>query len=157
AEGRKIDTVEGIDPKERDLLAQSFVAAAGLQCGFCIPGILLRAHHLVGKNPTPSRDEIAKALDVHLCRCTGHTKIVDAVDIYAAARQGIPIPPADGSGRVGTSTPRFSGLELALGDRPYVDDLLLPDMLHGAVVLTEHARAKIVAIDITGASGMPGV
>src|SRR5262245_51497347 len=59
--GRQVLTLEGVTAAERELLAKSFVAAAGLQCGFCIPGIALRAKHLVDKNPSPSRDEIAKA------------------------------------------------------------------------------------------------
>ena len=80
AGGKEILTVEGLPEADRQLLAQAFVAAAGLQCGFRIPGILLRASHLVERNPAPSRAEIAKAIDVHLCRCTGYTKILDAVE-----------------------------------------------------------------------------
>jgi xanthine dehydrogenase molybdenum-binding subunit len=157
AAGRVIQTVEGLPAEDRALLARAFVAAAGLQCGFCIPGILLRAQHVVAKNPNPTRDEIAKALDVHLCRCTGYTKIVDAIQLYASAKRGQALPEVDWSGRVGTATPRYQGLELALGDRPYTDDLRLPGMLHGALVLTEHARAKILSIDGEGAQAMPGV
>src|SRR5690349_20605477 len=76
--GKTVQTLEGLSPEERDWVAKSFVAAAGLQCGYCIPGIALRAKSLLDKNPSPSRDEIAKAMDVQLCRCTGYVKIVDA-------------------------------------------------------------------------------
>src|SRR5262245_59598486 len=69
AAGRTVETVEALPAGERDLLARAFVAAAGLQCGFSIPGILLRAHHLCRQNPAPTRADIARALDVHLCRC----------------------------------------------------------------------------------------
>ncbi|MCA9678073.1 MAG: 2Fe-2S iron-sulfur cluster binding domain-containing protein, partial [Myxococcales bacterium] len=85
AAGKDILTLEGLDDAERTQMADAFVAAAGLQCGFCIPGIMVRAKHLLDKNPDPSRDEIAKAIDVHLCRCTGYTKIVDAVQLLARA------------------------------------------------------------------------
>ena len=86
AKGKQIVTLEGLPEAERELMSKAFVAAAGMQCGFCIPGIMLRAKHLVDKNPNPSRDEIAKALDGHLCRCTGYVKIVDAVQLIARAR-----------------------------------------------------------------------
>src|SRR3990172_12039174 len=109
-----VEPAEGLAPGDRDLLSRAFVAAAGLQCGFCIPGILMRAHHVVGKNPRPSRAEIAQALDVHLCRCTGYAKVIDAVELYAAAKRGEPLPPVDDSGRVGTHTPRYHPLPLAL-------------------------------------------
>lgn len=77
--GRTVLTLEGLSPAERDLTARAFVAAAGLQCGFCIPGIALRAKHLLDRKPDPTREEIAKAIDVHLCRCTGYVKIIEAV------------------------------------------------------------------------------
>ncbi len=79
AVGKDIVTLEGIPKRERQQLAHAFVTAAGLQCGFCIPGIALRARHLLGENPAPSRAEIARALEGHLCRCTGYTKIIDAI------------------------------------------------------------------------------
>ena len=68
AHGKSVLTLEGLSPEERDLTARAFLAAAGLQCGFCIPGIALRAKHLIDKNPSPTRDEIARAIDGHLCR-----------------------------------------------------------------------------------------
>ena len=80
ADGKDILTLEGVAAAERRLIAQAFAAAAGLQCGFCIPGIALRAKHLTDRKPEPSREEIAKAIDVHLCRCTGYVKIVDAIE-----------------------------------------------------------------------------
>jgi xanthine dehydrogenase molybdenum-binding subunit len=78
-QGKQVVTLEGLSAEERALTAQAFTVAAGLQCGFCIPGIALRAKHLLDKNPKPSRDQIAQALDGHLCRCTGYVKIIDAV------------------------------------------------------------------------------
>ncbi|TPW04135.1 MAG: selenium-dependent molybdenum hydroxylase 1, partial [bacterium] len=65
--GKDVLTLEGIPEEERRLIAHCFVTAAGMQCGFCIPGIALRAKHLVDRNPAPTRAEIAKALDGHLC------------------------------------------------------------------------------------------
>ncbi len=157
-EGKALDTLEGLSAEERDLWARSFVAAAGLQCGFCIPGIVMRAKAILEKNPSPSRKEIAKHLDVHLCRCTGYTKILDAIELAAKVKRGeCTVPPLEEDGHVGKSLARYQGLELAMGDRPYVDDLRLPDMLEGAVLQSAHARATIRAIDVSAAEAMPGV
>ncbi len=156
--GKAVVTLEGLPEEERELWARAFVAAAGLQCGFCIPGIVMRGKAILDKNPSPSRREIAKLLDVHLCRCTGYTKILDAIELAARVKRGeCAMPPFADDGHVGKSLARYQGLELAMGDRPYVDDLKLPDMLEGAVLLSEHARAVIVAIDTTLAEQHPGV
>lgn len=157
AEGREILTLEGLPESERQLIARSFVTAAGLQCGFCIPGIALQAYRLLEKDPDPSRDEIARALAGHLCRCTGYTKILDAIELMARARRGEEDPVPSQDGRVGASLARFTGEELTLGDRPYVDDLELPGMLYGAVLLSPHARARVLGIDTAEARALPGV
>jgi len=157
-QGKTVVTLEGLPAEERELWARSFVAAAGLQCGFCIPGFVMRGKSILDKNPRPSRREIAKLLDVHLCRCTGYTKILDAIELAAAVKRGDrALPPPEEDGHVGKSLARYQGLELAMGDRPYTDDLKLPDMLEGAVLLSEHARAKILAIDTSEAERLPGV
>jgi len=156
ARGKSIVTLEGIDDGEQRLLARSFVAAAGVQCGFCIPGIALRAHHLVSSNPRPSRAEITRAIDGHLCRCTGYTKILDAIELFARAKRGHPLPDLV-EGGVGARAARFRGADLILGRKEFVDDLDRPGMLHGAVVLSPHARARVIAIDTTKAQALPGV
>jgi selenium-dependent xanthine dehydrogenase len=156
ATGREVVTLEGIPLAEQRLLARSFVEAAGVQCGFCIPGIALRAHHLVGRNASPTRAEITRAIDGHLCRCTGYTKIIDAIELFARAKQGESLPEATDGG-VGTRTARFRGSDLVLGRKEFVDDLQRPGMLHGAVVISPHARARVVSIDASGARMHPGV
>ncbi|MBI1853818.1 MAG: selenium-dependent xanthine dehydrogenase [Planctomycetes bacterium] len=156
-EGKSIVTLEGLGQEERERLAKAFVSAAGLQCGFCIPGIALRAKWLVDRDANPSRDAIAKALDGHLCRCTGYTKIVDAIDLYAKSRRGEPIPEPCTDGRIGSPYQRVEAAEYALGDRPYVADLTRPGMLHGALVLSPHPRARVTSIDTSAARAMPGV
>jgi len=108
-------------PEDRELAARSFVAAAGLQCGFCIPGIALRALHLLDKDPEPTRAAIARALDVHLCRCTGYTKILDAVELMARGRRGEALPEPEVDGRVDlvwTDTDKVFEPEDVYGDAP---------------------------------------
>ena len=155
--GKSVLTLEGLPDDERRLIARSFVAVAGLQCGFCIPGIALQAHRLLEKRPDASRDDIARALAGHLCRCTGYTKILDAVELLGRAKRGEAAPRPCESGRVGDPLARFEGEEFTLGDHAYIDDLSLPDMLHGALVLSPHARARVVGIDVSRAAAHPGV
>jgi xanthine dehydrogenase molybdenum-binding subunit len=156
-EGAHVVTLEGLPSEERELIARCFATAAGLQCGYCIPGFALQAKALLDANPRPDREEIARAVNGHLCRCTGYTKILDSIELLARAKRGEVVPEPCRDGRVGSSLARFTGQELTLGDRPYVDDLDRPGMLHGAVVLSPHARARVLGIDVSAAAAHPGV
>jgi carbon-monoxide dehydrogenase small subunit len=83
-QGRAITTVEGMaDGPALHPLQQAFAELGAAQCGYCTPGILLSAKSLLETNPKPSRDEIREALAGNLCRCTGYTKILDAVELGA--------------------------------------------------------------------------
>jgi len=83
-EGRAITTVEGMaSPSELHPLQAAFAELGAAQCGYCTPGILLSARSLLEENPRPSRDEIKEALAGNLCRCTGYTKILEAVELAA--------------------------------------------------------------------------
>ena len=158
AKGRSVQTLEGVDEHSRRVFARAFAVSAAVQCGFCIPGIVVRAHHILKKTPLPTRAEIAQGLGAHLCRCTGYVKIVDAIELASKVLAGsAELPEGDWSGKVGTSLPKYEAEQLALGDRKYIDDLVVPDMLHGAVVLSAHPRARIRAIDLTAARALPGV
>jgi selenium-dependent xanthine dehydrogenase len=155
--GKHVTTLEGFAEQDRQVFADAFIAAGGLQCGFCTPGIVVRAKVLLDKNPTPTDDEIDRILSMHHCRCTGYVKIVDSIKMAAQAFNGVPITPVDNSGRVGTSTPRYQARDLVLGDRPYIDDITVPDMLHGAVLLSEHPRALVKSVDTSAARSIAGV
>ncbi|MGE3840430.1 MAG: selenium-dependent xanthine dehydrogenase [Vicinamibacterales bacterium] len=155
--GAEVLTLEGLSAAERDQTATAFASAAGVQCGFCIPGIAMRAKWLLDRQASPSRLEIARAIDVHLCRCTGYAKVIDAIELLARLRQGTPAPAMDGSGRVGDRLVRYQAGDLALGARPYVADLTRPGLLHGALVLSDHPRARVRAIDVSAAAALPGV
>ncbi len=157
AAGKTITTQEGLPSDERRLWADCFMASGASQCGFCSPGIVMKAESLLSKNTEPSRDEIARALAGNLCRCTGYVKIVDAVQFAAGAKRGEAIPVPDLSGRVGSRTARYQGRELALGDKPYINDMKPPGMLHGAIRFSDHPRARVTRIDSTKAESHPGV
>ena len=85
ADGSSLTTVEGLAGDDLHPLQQAFADCHGLQCGFCTPGFLISALHLLAENPDPSREEIRAGLSGNICRCTGYAGIVDA--IVAAGRE----------------------------------------------------------------------
>ena len=157
AEGKHVITQEGLSENDRRRWSESFAASGASQCGFCSPGIVMKAEALLHKNPDPSREEISRALLGNTCRCTGYVKILDAVERAAAARRGEPLPPVESSGRVGTRTALYRGTELALGDEPFVGDIVAPGMAHGALRFSDHPRAVVRRIDTSRAAAQPGV
>src|SRR5215207_5276255 len=153
-EGRHVITLEGLDPDERCRYADAFAACGGLQCGFCIPGIVVRAKAQIDKKGADlTRADMARHLGAHLCRCTGYIKILDAIEGVAAGKEMAVTAP----GGIGSRGIKYEAAELALGDRGYVDDLRPPGLLHAALRLTDHARAEVLAIDVTEACSAPGV
>ena len=152
--GSTVITLEGVDEAERQRYADAFAACGGLQCGFCIPGIVVRAKAQIDKKGASlTRSDMARHLGAHLCRCTGYVKILDAIEMVAQGHQ-----PADSPiGKIGERLVKYEAHDLALGDRGYVDDIRLPGLLHASLHLTSHARATIRAIDTTAALQAPGV
>ena len=154
AEGASVVTLEGLDPAERDRYAAAFAAHGALQCGFCTPGIRMRAKAQIDrKGSALTRDDVARHLGAHLCRCTGYIKILDAVESLARNEVPVAVP----SGGIGSSGIKYEAAELSLGDRPFIDDLRPPGLLHAALHLTDHARADVVRIDTAAAAAGEGV
>jgi selenium-dependent xanthine dehydrogenase len=175
--GREVTTLEGIPEEKRRILAEAFVREGGLQCGFCTPGIVARTVSLLDRDADVEEKQVAKALSGHLCRCTGYRRIVDAI-LTAGEAWEDGVLPGDGSPRrpdlfgeqfglkrespvsevgVGGSAPRYRGEDQTLGQKPYVADMKVAGMLHGAMVLSRHPRARVLEIDSAVALGMPGV
>ncbi len=177
--GKRVTTLEGVSEAERHVLSRAFVQEGGIQCGYCIPGIVTRASALMARGQAADREAVVKALPGHLCRCTGYARIVDAIQTageawdnngtfrsaeprrtdffgerYGLTRSTKASPSCHG---VGSTPARYRGLDHAMGEKPYVADMQLPGMLHGAMVLSEHARAKVVRIDPAPALQLPGV
>jgi len=87
AQDRSVRTVEGLaDGDSLDPVQEAFVEAGAVQCGFCTPGLVVAAHDLLERVPSPSDPEIREALAGNLCRCTGYEKILDAVRLAASRR-----------------------------------------------------------------------
>ncbi len=94
--GKQVVTLEGIDPDERRRFAEAFAACGGLQCGFCIPGIVVRAKSQIDKKGADlDRASMAPHLGAHLCRCTGYVKILDAIEAVAKGKTFQPALGAD--------------------------------------------------------------
>ena len=177
--GRDVVTLEGVPEDMRRVLGEAFLLEGAVQCGFCIPGIVIRAAGLLQHNRTQDRQEVAKSLDAHLCRCTGYARIIDAIQTAGEAWNDHKQLPSKeprrhsyfgedfgltrttknghkGNG-IGQSPSRYLGIEQALGEKPFVDDMRAEGMLHAAPLLSPHPRAKVLAIDVSEARAMPGV
>lgn len=147
-------TLEGFTEDERSRLAEAFAATGALQCGFCTPGILVRTKWLLDtKGPDLDERTTKSRLGAHLCRCTGYTKILDAVDMLANEVEVELVTPS----AIGHDGVKYEAVELALGDRGYVDDIRPEGLLFGALRLTDHARADVLSIDASAAEAADGV
>jgi len=155
---KQVTTLEGLSSAERDAFADAFVLKGGVQCGFCTPGIVMKAKAILDKNPHPSRQEITVGLTGNLCRCTGYKKVVDSIECAAEAlREGRPVVVGEGTGKVGSRHGKYTGREAVLGERVFVADMKEPGMLYGALRFSDHPRAKVLRIDISEALLVPGV
>ncbi|MEY2973707.1 MAG: hypothetical protein RIR49_127 [Actinomycetota bacterium] len=160
--GTEVVTLEGLPDSTRERFAAAFAACGGLQCGFCIPGIVMRTHYQMTKKAAKgqvlTRDAMVPHLGAHLCRCTGYVKILDAIEAVVDAEMTgtTPVVPGPAAG-VGARGTKYEAAALTLGDRAYIDDLRVPGLVHAALRLTDHARADVDAIDVSAAAASPGV
>ena len=157
-DGTTIISTEGLGEYRQKVFANAFVKEGGVQCGFCIPGIVMQANNLINHNPQPTRDDIEKSLTPHLCRCTGYKKIVDAIETAAEAirnEEEVIIPEHDG--KVGSRVPKYHAQDLVLGNHHYVDDIRLDGMRFGALKFSDHPRAVVKSIDLSRAEALDGV
>jgi len=159
-QGQEIVTIEGLSEGEKlHPVQEAFVKFGGTQCGFCTPGMILTAKALLDKNPSPKEDEIRQALSGNLCRCTGYTKIVEAVKSLTTQQT----LSSEGDltlseySIVGKRVPRIDSVPKVKGDMKYSADLYLPGMLYAKVLRSPYAHAKILNIDTTRAEKLPGV
>ncbi|SDP72524.1 molybdopterin-dependent oxidoreductase [Desulforhopalus singaporensis] len=173
-----ITTIEGlISEGQVHPIQKAFLDVGAVQCGFCTPGMIIATKALLDKNPTPSRQEIMEGLKKNYCRCTGYVKIIEAVEMAAKwlsgnADAGVLKPMEETTIVIGETgadmvAPRgiamgkalwdMDGIDKANGSLKYTDDYEMPSMLHGAVVWSQRAHAKILSIDYSAALEMPGV
>jgi len=157
-ENGEVITVEGIPENIKSTLISAFVEKGAVQCGFCTPGILMRAKVLLQENKNPTIKNIRKILRPHLCRCTGYKKIEEAIQ-YAAKTllENKKITLQYDSTRAGSAYKKYQAYETASGSRHFVNDLKFKGMLHAALKFSDHPRARILAINTEKAEKIPGV
>lgn len=156
-QGAVVLTTEGLPDHFKQIVGRAFASCGAVQCGFCSPGFIMRSKALYHRNPTPTRDEIIRAIHPNICRCTGYIKIIDAIQSAFDELGGKSLAPPIPKAAIGSRYPKYQAFETALGIRPFVDDLRFPGMLHGALVFSEHPRARIVKINLENTRKAEGV
>ncbi len=157
-EGADVTTMEGIPEAVKKVIASAFVEKGAVQCGFCTPGFIMRTKVLLQDNPTPSKDEIKKALTLNLCRCTGYHKIIESIELAALSlkdNKTVEITKTDG--KIGRRQSKYEAYETAIGQRKFVDDYKFEGMLHAALKLSDYPRAKVLKVDTSAAEKLQGV
>lgn len=157
-DGKHVLTVEGLSEEEKELYVYSFAEAGAVQCGFCIPGMVICAKGLLDVNDNPTRQEIAFALRNNICRCTGYKKIMDAVELAARIkREGKGIPKKEFTWKLGERVHRVDAREKVLGYGEYVDDMEVEGMIYASAIRSKYPRARLLAVDGREAEALPGV
>ncbi len=151
-EGKRVLTVEGIDSEEMKVYEHCFALAGAVQCGFCIPGMVISAKSLLDVNLSPTRQEVKKAIKGNLCRCTGYKKIEDAILMAAEFfREHKEIPCAPKSLHMNEHAKRIDVCEKVNGTGIFTDDIYLDGMLYAKCLYSKYPRAKINKIDVSKA------
>ena len=161
AAGKEIVTVEGLSEAEREAFVYAFGAVGAVQCGFCIPGMVMAGKALLDQNPNPTEAEIKKAIRGNVCRCTGYKKIIEGIALAGAILRGeASVDPALEEGEdygVGARAFRTDVRDKVLGRGEYCDDLYLDGMAHASAVRSQYPRARVLDIDASAALALPRV
>ena len=157
-DGKSVITAEGLSEREKQVYSHAFSEAGAVQCGFCIPGMVMCAKALIDKNPSPSPEDVKYAIRNNLCRCTGYKKIEEAILLAAEIiRENREITNPVSTGLLGESMNRVDASAKALGEAKYADDFYMDGMVYGSALRSEYPRAEILSIDKSEAESMDGV
>lgn len=158
-DGAVVETLESLHrDEELHPIQKAFIQSGAIQCGFCTPGMIMATKALLDANPTPSDEEIKKALKPNLCRCTGYVAIVEAVRLAGRMLRGEE-DYREPTGHLGVGQSPY-GRDLvakAMGLPLFADDRSFPDMLYGKLVYAGRPHAKILSLDTSEAEALPGV
>jgi CO/xanthine dehydrogenase Mo-binding subunit len=164
AQGATIETIEGLAPHGSELtpVQKAFHKTGASQCGYCIPGMVMAATSALRENPDAGIEEIKERLGGNICRCTGYTKIFEAVEIardVISGKLSITALDADGAGKsyIGNNVRRLDAPSKVAGKLRYAGDMTMSGMLHMQVLRSPHAHALIRSIDTTAAEAFAGV
>lgn len=157
-EGKEILTVEGLSDWESKVFTYAYGEASAVQCGFCIPGMVMCTKALLDVNPEPTEEEIRYALRNNYCRCTGYVKIIAAVKLSAKIlREGVIPEKSEDDWKIGSRVHRLDVEEKVLGYGKYPDDFYMEGMCYGSALRSRYPRARVLSIDTAAAKALPGV
>ena len=161
AVGKTILTVEGLTQAEQEAFVYAFGKVGAVQCGFCIPGMVMSGKALLDQVPDPTEDQIKQAIRGNVCRCTGYKKIIEGITLAGAILRGeAQADPALERGETyGVGAPAFRAdvRDKVLGRGEYVDDVCMEGMVHASAVRSRYPRARVLDIDPSAALALPGV
>lgn len=161
AVGKKIITTEGLSDEEKEAFVYAFGSKGSVQCGFCIPGMVMAGKALIDRVPDPTEEEIKVALKGNVCRCTGYKKIIEGIQLTAAILRGDAQIEKDlekgGAYGVGQHAFRLDVREKVLGYGEYPDDVEMEGMVYASAVRSKYPRARILDIHVEKALALPGV
>lgn len=155
--GSEIITVEGLTEREKDIYTYAFGQAGAVQCGFCIPGMVMCAKGLIDSNPEPTELDIRHAIRNNICRCTGYAKIIKAIGLAARLFRENAELEDDRNWKIGARVPRVDVRDKVTGKGLYPDDLYVDGMLFAIAVRSKYPRARVLSIDRDLAMNVPGV
>ncbi|ACD22604.1 selenium-dependent xanthine dehydrogenase [Clostridium botulinum] len=156
--GKTITTIEGFTDREREVFAYAFTEAGAVQCGFCIPGMVISAKALFNRTLEPTMEDVKKALIGNICRCTGYVKIEKAIMMAAEIfRKNKEVPKVSCKGLIGEPMARVDARDKTLGLGEYTDDIRIEGMVYGAALRSKYPRALVKSMDITEAENLKGV
>lgn len=156
AEGKEIVTVEGLSTQEKKIYEYAFSKAGAVQCGYCIPGMVISAKALLDVEKNPTKEEIKQAIKGNICRCTGYKKIIEAILLAAKCFRGEETPDvAQAKGFVGERAVRQDAAPKILGTAKFAGDIKVEGMVYGSAVRAAYPRALVKAIHIEKALQHP--
>lgn len=154
--GKSVITIEGLTEREKEVYVYAFGEAGAVQCGFCMPGMVISAKCLLDANSDPTRDDVKKAITGNICRCTGYKKIEEAILLAAGMFRGnLPVPAVSTKAAVGEHFHRVDVEEKVLGTGKYVDDMTVPGMIYAKALRSKYPRARVDKINIEKARAHP--
>lgn len=155
-DGKKVTTIEGLSEREKSVYTYAFGECGAVQCGFCIPGMIISAKALIDENPNPTSADIKKAIMGNICRCTGYVKIEQGIALATQMlRDNIPVPAADYTAAVGAPLHRIDVEDKVLGTGLYSDDFKVDGMVYAKAIRSKYPRARVDRIDIDKALAHP--
>ena len=154
--GKSVITVEGLTEREKEVYVHCFAEAGAVQCGYCIPGMVISAKSLLDANLSPTLDEVKQSIKGNICRCTGYKKIEEAIlDAARLFRENLPVSARETEAKMNTRFKRVDAREKILGTGDFTDDVVVEGMIFAKAVRSKYPRAVVNSIILAKALAHP--